>query len=178
MNIAVFCGSGMGNNPAFQKAAEALGEWIGKQGHILVYGGGDTGLMGITAKAARENGAKVTGVVPSDVEFIRNRPQPYCDEVIFTKNMSERKEKMQQISDAFVALPGGIGTLDEISEVITLTKIGVINKKSIMLNTEGFYEPFRALIKKMSDSAFLTEDEMKHVLFSDNMDEIQTFLER
>lgn len=176
MKIAVYCGSGMGNNSAYQKSAAELGTWIGKTGHVLVFGGGDTGLMGITAKAAKENGAKVIGVVPSDVEFIKNRPQPYCDEIIYTKNMSERKQAMMEMSDAFIALPGGIGTIDEISEAITLTKIGVFNKKSVLINTDGFYESLKQLFTVMCDSDFLREEEMKHVLFSADIVEIENFL--
>lgn len=177
MTIAVYCGSGMGNNMCFQKAAEDLGRWIGKTGYSLVYGGGEAGLMGIIAKNAKENGARVTGVVPSDVEFIRARPQPYCDEVVFTKNMSERKQKMLELADCFIALPGGIGTVDEISEVITLTKIGVMNKKSILFNTNGFYEPFKSLLSQMCAADFLKEAELSHVLFSDNLQEIGHFID-
>ncbi|MCQ2612624.1 MAG: TIGR00730 family Rossman fold protein [Treponemataceae bacterium] len=176
MTIAVYCGSGCGNDPCFQKAAESLGRWIGECGHSLVYGGGESGLMGLVAKNAKNSGAKVTGVIPSDVEFIRSRPQPYCDETVFTENMGLRKQKMFELADCFVALPGGIGTVDEISEVITLTKIGVFNKKSVLFNTKGFYDPFRTLLQKMCESGFLKPEEIEHVLFSDNLEEIGRWL--
>ncbi len=166
----------MGNNQAFQKAAEELGRWLGSSGHNLVYGGGESGLMGIVAKNAKAAGAKVTGVVPCDVDFIRSRPQPYCDETLFTATMSERKQKMLELADCFIALPGGIGTIDEISEVITLTKIGVFSKKSILFNTAGFYDSFRSLLNQMCASGFLKSEELTHVLFSDNLQEIGQFL--
>lgn len=176
MKIAVYCGSGFGNNPVYGEAAVELGRWIGAKGHTLVYGGGDTGLMGIVAKEVHDSGRPVIGVVPSDVEFIASRPQPYCSEVIFTKDMSERKRKMSELADVFVALPGGIGTLDEISEVITLTKIGVFSKPSILFNKNGFYEAFKSLIATMEDSGFLLGEEMNHVLFASNVDEIEAFI--
>ena len=176
MKIAVYCGSGNGNNPSYIEAARELGEWIGKNGHSLVYGGGESGLMGEVSKAAKENGAYVTGVIPFDVAFIANRPQPYCDEVIKTKNMSERKAKMLELSDAFVALPGGIGTLDEISEAVTLTKIGVQNKKSIFFNKDGFYEPLKKMFQKMIESEFMKNEDIEKVCFAEKVEQIEEFL--
>ena len=176
MNIAVFCGSGSGNNKEICKEAGLLGNWIGRNDHTLIYGGGESGIMGIVAKSAKEAGAHVIGVIPSDVDFIKNRPQPYCNETIFTKDMSARKQKMMALADAFIALPGGIGTIDEISETITLTKIGVFNKKSILFNIQGFYDSFKNLLEEMNKTEFLKEEEIKHVLFSDNLEEIENFL--
>lgn len=176
MNIAVYCGSDFGTNPAFRSAAEELGRWIGKGSHTLVYGGGESGLMGVVAKEAYDAGCKVIGVLPGNVDFIKGRPQPYVTESIVTSNMSERKQKMLELADAYVALPGGVGTLDEISEVITLTKIGVFDKKSILFNREGFYEPLRKMLEEMEKAGFLLKESMQHVLFSDKLEEIEGFL--
>lgn len=172
MNIAVYCGSGYGTNEAFVEAARELGEWIGKAGHTLVYGGGESGLMGEVSKSAKACGARVIGVLPGDVDFIANRPQPYCDEVIRAKNMSERKATMLDLADAFVALPGGIGTLDEISEAITLTKIGVFDKKAFLINREGFWENFRMMMKTMVDCDFMTESDTAKVFFVESASQI------
>ena len=177
MRIAVYCGSDFGNCPAYTQAATELGRWIGKSGHTLVYGGGESGLMGAVAKEVYDSGCKVIGVVPGNVEFIKERPQPYVTELIITANMSERKQKMLDLADAFIALPGGIGTLDEISEAITLTKIGVFDKSCILFNRNDFYEPLKRMLTEMEKAGFLWEESMKHVLFSDDMGEIEVFLE-
>ena len=97
MNIAVYCGSVSGNKEQFEKGARALGTWIGEHGHTLVYGGGESGLMGIVAKEVHDAGCEVIGVVPGNVAFIKNRPQPYVTKLIFTEDMSERKRKMLEL---------------------------------------------------------------------------------
>ncbi len=176
MKIAVYCGSGFGNDPAYAEGAKHLGQWIGSKGHTLVYGGGEAGLMGSVARAVYEAGCPVIGVVPGDVEFIKSRPQPYVTELIEARNMSERKEKMLEIADAYIALPGGIGTLDEMSEAITLTKIGVWDKKCILFNQNGFYESFKRVIEDMVAAGFIRAASMGHVLFSADVDEIEAFI--
>lgn len=177
MKIAVYCGSGFGAGAAWRKAAVELGQWIGSRGHTLVYGGGDSGLMGLVAQEAFEGGSRVIGVVPGNVPFICERPQPWCSEVITTDSMASRKQRMLDLADAFIALPGGIGTLDEISEAITLTKIGVFDKPSVLVNTNGFYEPFRRQLAQMETSGFIAAGSMAHVLFSDEVEEIARFIE-
>lgn len=176
MKIAVYCGSDFGSNPVYTQAARELGEWIGKQGYSLVYGGGESGLMGAVAKEVAAAGSHVIGVLPGNVDFIMNRPQPYVTELIVAKDMGERKAKMLELADAFIALPGGIGTLDEISEAITLTKIGVFHKKCVLFNRNDFYEPLRTMFEEMERAGFLQSESMDHVLFSDNLQEIQKFL--
>ena len=177
MRLAVYCGADFGNNPDYQNAAKELGHWIGESGHSLVYGGGESGLMGIVAREVQAQGREVIGVVPGDVPFIKDRPQPYVTELITTANMSERKQKMLELADGFIALPGGIGTLDEITEVITLTKIGVFQKPCILFNRNGFYEPLKTLFERMEEADFLYHENMKHVLFSDDVEEIGHFIE-
>lgn len=176
MRIAVYCASDFGVNPIYAEAASELGKWIADSGNSLVYGGGEAGLMGAVAKEVFSAGKEVIGVVPGDVEFIKNRPQPYVTELIISKNMSERKETMLGLADVFIALPGGIGTLDEISEAITLTKIGVFNKPCILFNRNDFYKPLKDMLDAMSRDGFLPVDSMNHVLFSDDTDEIAEFV--
>lgn len=176
MKIAVFCGSDFGKEEIYTQAAKELGTWIGESGHTLIYGGGTAGLMGTVAKAAHEFGNPITGVVPGNVDFIKNRPQPYVTDLVVTENMSSRKQYMFDQADAFIALPGGIGTLDEISEAITLTKIKVFDKKCVLFNRNAFYEPLRKMFADMEAAGFLREDSMKHVLFSDDVKEIENFL--
>lgn len=178
MNIAVYCGSDSGNCPDYIEAALRLGQWIGKSGNALVYGGGDSGLMGAVAKEVHNLGGEVIGVIPANVDFIKERKQPFVTQLITTANMSERKQKMLELADAFIALPGGIGTLDEISEAITLTKIGIFDKPCILFNTNNFYEPLRQMFLGMEKAGFLWKDKMNHVLFSVDVDKIELFLRK
>ena len=162
MNIAVYCGSDFGNQDVYKRAATELGKWIGKNNHTLVYGGGESGLMGAVAKEVHEAGSTVIGVIPGNVEFIKARPQPYVT---------------MELADVFLALPGGIGTLDEISEVITLTKIGVFQKPCILFNRNSFYEPLKTMFTQMEQAGFWWKESMRHVLFSDDLEEISAFIE-
>ena len=177
MKIAVYCGSDFGKYPVYTEAARELGRWIGKKGHSLVYGGGEAGLMGAISKEVYDAGCEVIGVIPGNVEFIKSRPQPFVTELIVTRDMSDRKAKMLELADVFIALPGGIGTLDEISEAITLTKIGVFDKPCVLFNRNGFYFSFSKMLEDMEDAGFLSADSMKHVLFSDDLEEIEEFIE-
>lgn len=176
MKIAVYCGSDFGKDSIYTEAARELGQWIGKCGNSLIYGGGESGLMGTVAKEVHDAACEVIGVVPGNVDFIKGRPQPYVTELITTRNMSDRKEKMLELADVFIALPGGIGTLDEISEAITLTKLGVFNKPCILFNRNGFYEPLKNMLNEMEKCGFIFPGTMKHVLFSDDVYEIEKFI--
>ena len=178
MKIAVYCASVFGGNEEYVKAARELGKWIGKSKHTLVYGGGESGLMGIVAEEVYAAGNKVIGVVPGNVEFINSRPQPYTTKLITTVDMSERKQKMVELADVFIALPGGIGTLDEISEAIVLTKIAELQKPCILFNRNNFYTPLQELLKKMDQAGFLWGDHIEHVLFSDHLNEIEAFIDK
>ena len=178
MKIAVYCGSDFGNNEEYTKAARELGQWIGKSKYTLIYGGGESGLMGAVAKEVHAAGSEVIGVIPGNVEFIKSRPQPYVTKLITTTNMSERKQKMLDLADVFIALPGGIGTLDEISEAITLTKIGVFQKPCVLFNRNSFYAPMKNMFEKMEQEGFWWKESMRHVLFSDHVDEIAAFIDK
>lgn len=176
MKITVYCGSDLAKDPCYNKAAIELGKWIGEKSYTLIYGGGDSGLMGLVAKEAHDLGTEVIGVVPQNVDFIKNRPQPYVTDLHAAADMSERKKIMFELADVFIALPGGIGTLDEITEVITLVKIGVADKKCILFNRNGFYDSLKQFFDQMIESGFLAEEQMKHVLFSDDIAQIEEFI--
>ena len=140
--VCVYCGSSTGSDPAFAQAAKALGKALAQNGVRLVYGGGSVGMMGTLARAVLENGGQVTGIIP---EFLtgKERPKPLTDDMIVTRDMHERKRKMFEHADAFVALPGGIGTLEELVEQLTWAQIGQHKKPVLLANINGFWEPFR-----------------------------------
>ena len=143
MKICVFCSSSDAVSPAYHAAASEMGELIGKGGHTLVFGGGRVGLMGSVARAAHAGGARVIGVIP---RFMNQAgvAYPEADELTLTEGMRERKALMMEISEAFVALPGGFGTLEEISEVITQKQFDFLKKPLALVNTAGFFERFYA----------------------------------
>ena len=123
MSICVYCGSQPGTNPAHMNVAEEVGKLLAELSISLVYGGGTNGIMGAVAKATKDAGGRVTGIIPQFLleHEANHQPQLFCDEVIVTENMHERKQKMFEMSDAFLALPGGIGTLEELVEILTCT---------------------------------------------------------
>lgn len=175
MNIAVYCGSVTGNDEAFTQAAIDVGTWIAENGHTLVYGGGHAGLMGIVADTILEKGGKVIGVIP-DVVKIREEIHRNVTELIEVESMSIRKQIMMDKSDAFIALPGGPGTIDEISEIIVNNRISVFDKPGALYNVKGYYDPFQETYEKMREHGFLGKDEECHILFSDDLLEIEEYL--
>lgn len=176
MNIAVYCGAAKGNDTIYEKTAKTVGKWIAKSGHTLVYGGGDVGLMGIVANTVLENGGEVIGVIP-DIMMIREQRHNGLTKIIDTKSMSERRDIMMELSDAFIALPGGPGTLDEISEIIMMMRIREMDSPCVLFNTEGFYNPLKALIQNMVNAAFSEQEDLDRLLFSDDIEEIAEYIE-
>lgn len=177
MNIAVYCGSSAGNQEAYAAGARALGKMIAEHGHTLVYGGSNTGLMGAVADAALDAGGRVIGVQPN-VPLIQSRKHPRLTENIETETMAERRSKMIELADAYVALPGGIGTLDEISEVMVLQHLGIVDAPIVFVDTDGYYQPLRAVFRHMLEQGFCERELFAKVLFSGDMDEIAAFVER
>lgn len=176
MNIAVYCGSSDGNRKNYLGDAAALGKWIGGHGHTLVYGGSQGGLMGAAADAVLASGGKVIGVQPN-VPLIKARRHPGVTEYIETETMAERKSVMIARADAFVALPGGLGTLDEITEILSLQSLKIVDAPIVFVNTEGYYEPVKAMIDTILQSEFGRKEYFEKVLFSDDIGEIGEFLE-
>ncbi len=153
-SVCVYCGSGQGGNPAYVAAARTLGKSLAKAGIELVYGGGSLGLMGEVATATLKAGGKVTGIIPA---FLSNRERMLeaVTDLIVTDDMHQRKMEMFKRSDAFVALPGGIGTLEELVEQLTWSQLGRHKKPIVLANIEGFWSPFLALLKHMSQESFI-----------------------
>lgn len=153
-NICVYCGSGHGANPVYTEAARTLGRSLAANDIGLVYGGGSLGLMGEVARSTLDAGGRVTGIIP---EFLSEKEKMLtdADELIVTKDMHERKQLMFLKSDAFVALPGGIGTLEELVEQLTWSQLGRHEKPIIVADIAGFWSPFLNLLRHMKDDAFI-----------------------
>lgn len=153
LSVCVFCGSSFGTEPAYAASAKRLGELIAASGYGLVFGGGNVGLMGETARAARDGGVPVQGILP---EFLKHLEPPLKakEEVIITPDLQSRKTLMIASSDAFVILPGGLGTLDEYFEVVTSAQLRVFKKPIVVIDTEGYYAPLIALMKHVVEKGF------------------------
>lgn len=151
--VCVFCGSSPGAKPVYAEAARELGQQLGKNGYRLVFGGGGVGLMGEVARAARAAGAPVIGVLPA---FLRSLEPPLksAEELIITPDLQLRKARMLALADAFVILPGGLGTLDEYFEVITTTQLRVHAKPIIVVSIEGYFDPLKALLDRVVEQGF------------------------
>lgn len=154
--ICVYCGSGSGQDPAYAHAARILGKAMAEAGIGLVYGGGSIGLMGEIARAVLKHNGHVTGVIP---EFLRTEEimLKEVQELIVTKSMHERKQIMFEKSDAFVALPGGVGTLEELVEQLTWSQLGQHSKPVILGDINGFWAPLLSLVQHMREEAFVRE---------------------
>jgi uncharacterized protein (TIGR00730 family) len=170
-NICVYCGSGPGNDPRFVKDATVLGSILADNDIGLIYGGGSVGLMGAVSSAAIAKGGRVTGVIP---EFLSGRERPLADaqELIVTHDMHERKRIMFERSDAFVALPGGIGTLEELVEQLTWAQLGRHKKPILVLNTGGFWDPLCSLLEHMSSLAFIHTQSQVNLLVADRVEDV------
>ncbi len=155
-NLCVYCGSGPGKNPVYMAAAKSLGSAMVEAGIGLVYGGGSLGLMGEVAKTVLEAGGHVTGIIP---EFLgtKERMLTGVNELIVTKSMHERKMTMFEHSTGFVALPGGIGTLEELTEISTWAQLDQHAKPIILCNIENYWEPYLTLLKHMRAERFIRE---------------------
>lgn len=169
--ICVYCGSGPGTNPHFIKSAVDLGKIMAENGIGLVYGGGSIGLMGAVAKSVLEHGGRVTGIIP---EFLTRRENALmgAQELIVTHDMHERKRLMFERSDAFVALPGGIGTLEELVEQLTWQQLGRHSKPILLANVDGFWEPLLTLLTHMRTTAFIRPTLPLDVLTADRTEDI------
>ncbi len=154
--LAVYCGSATGANPAFAEAARGLGREMAARGIDLVYGGGRLGLMGIVADTVLEAGGKVYGVIPEAL-VVAEVAHSGCTELFTVGNMHERKARMTELTDAFVALPGGIGTLDELFEAWTWNALGYHSKPFCLLNVAGFWDGLAGFMDHIRDSGFLSE---------------------
>ena len=165
MNITVYLGASRGIDDMYEKEARALGKWIGETGHRLIYGGSKAGLMGVLADACLQAGGEVIGVEPSF--FIEEELQHEgITQLIVTQSMNERRAKMIELGEAFIAFPGGTGTLEELAEVMSLRKLGHITDPVVILNIEGYYDPLRSMLEKMVEEGFLDRKELEKIFFA------------
>jgi uncharacterized protein (TIGR00730 family) len=169
--VCVYCGSGPGTNPRFVEAAIALGKAFAENGIRLVYGGGSIGLMGAVATSVLDHGGTVTGIIP---DFLTSREHALTrvQEMIVTPDMHERKRLMFERSDAFVALPGGIGTLEELVEQLTWQQLGRHSKPILLANVDGFWEPLLALLAHMRETAFIRPALAVDILKAERVEDI------
>lgn len=169
--ICVYCGSGPGTDPAYVEAAKTFGAVLAKNGMGLVYGGGAIGLMGAVAHSVLENGGEVTGVIP---EFLMAREHALrgTHNLIVTRDMHERKRKMFELADAFVALPGGVGTLEELVEQITWVQLGRHRKPILLANIKNFWDPLCYLLEHMKTLQFVRAGLDFELLVADNVADI------
>ncbi|MCD8339871.1 MAG: TIGR00730 family Rossman fold protein [Burkholderiales bacterium] len=167
LKVCVFCGSKTGNDPLYAKAAEELGAAIAQRGLDMVFGGGNTGLMGITSQAALNGGAEVHGIIPNVLVHVE-KPGETLTKLTVTSSMSERKNTMIEEADMFVIEPGGVGTMDELFEVLTGNQIGLFSKPVGFLNVGGYYDDLMSFIEKASDAGFIPEKTKELLWISDN----------
>ena len=168
-SICVYCGSNAGSKPAYTERAIALGDRIAKEGLRLVYGGGNVGLMGIVADAVLAAGGEVVGVIPEQLVGweVAHKGVTRLEVVA---NMHERKKRMFDLSDAFVALPGGFGTLDEMFEMLTWRQLGIGDKPCAFLDVDGFYAPLMGMIDRMVEERFLHPEQRNDLWHGDDLD--------
>lgn len=175
-SVCIYCGSRTGDNPAYARAAEALGAGLGRNGWSVIYGAGDLGLMGIAARAAQDAGARVTGFIPRHIIDLEVGMRD-IHSLIVTETMHERKKLMFTNSDAVIALPGGAGTLDELVEVLTWRQLRLHQKPVVLLNVEGFWQPFLALIEHMTREGFIDPSFNGYLRVADTVDDALTALD-
>ena len=175
--LAVFCGSSMGNNHIYQEEAARLGQLLAERGIELVYGGANVGLMGILADSILQNGGKATGVIPS---LIKNREiaHKYLTKLIVVETMHQRKEKMAELSDGVIALPGGFGTLDEFFEILTWGQLGLHKKPAAILNINGYYDHLLRLSDIMVEEGFLKNVNKQMLLVANDSEELLVKMEQ
>jgi len=174
-NICVFCSSSDHLAGIYYEAAKELGTRIGREGDCLVYGGTTVGLMGATARPAKENGARVIGIIPQRIDEAGIGWQK-IDEYIVTKDMRERKALLSQKADAFIALPGGFGTMEEILEVMTAKQLGYHQKAILFLNTNQFYEPLLAHFESLYAEQFAKESYRNLYFMAATVDEAYAYI--
>ena len=172
MHITVYLGASCGTDPHLAQAVRELGAWIGAAGHTLVYGGSKTGLMGLLAQSALAQGGSVIGVEP-ECFMAQDLQHDGLTQLIVTRSMAERKSRMIELGDAFIAFPGGTGTLEEISEVVSKVCLDQLTQPCIFYNLNGFYDDMKALLQRMIDDGFSTRERQHGIYFASDLAEIE-----
>ena len=175
MNITVYLGAAKGNSPALERQTARLGTWIAENGHTLIYGGSRTGLMGVLAMAALDAGGPVIGVEPRF--FVEGELQlEGLTQLIVTQTMAERKQKVVELGDAFIAMPGGTGTLEEIAEVMSLVSLKQLHAPCILFNLNGYYDNLRAQLDVMRQAHLSSQRRQRGITFASSLEEIAALL--
>ena len=170
-NISIFCGAHEGKNPEYAKAAKLVAEYIAKKGINVVFGGGNVGLMKIISDTALDNGVKVLGISLKSLHALE-LANPRLNEIVVSETLLDRKDKFMSRSDAFIVLPGGVGSLDELAEIMASNQLGIINKPVGILNTEGYYDDLLKWFSKAADEGFISSENLKELLVSDSPEKL------
>ena len=176
MNITVYLGANEGNDPLLKEAVRELGTWIGSSGNTLIYGGSKNGLMGEAAESVLDAGGRVIGVEPQifiDQGFEYDR----LTELIVTKDMTERKTKMIELGDVFIAFPGGTGTLEEIAEVMSKVSLKWLSAPCILYNLNGYYDSLKELLLHMQEKGLSSKERQEGIYFAKNLKEIKRIIQ-
>jgi hypothetical protein len=170
-NISIFCGAHEGNNPIYAQEAKNIAEIIAKKGINVVFGGGDVGLMKIVSDTALDNGVKALGISLRSL-YELELSNPRLDEVIVAETLLDRKDVFMQRSDAFIVLPGGVGSLDELAEVMASNQLGIINKPIGILNTAGYYDHLIAWMNKAVAEGFISDENFDELIITDSCEDL------
>jgi len=170
-NISIFCGAHEGNNPIYAQEAKNIAEIIAKKGINVVFGGGDVGLMKIVSDTALDNGVKALGISLRSL-YELELSNPRLDEVIVAETLLDRKDVFMQRSDAFIVLPGGVGSLDELAEVMASNQLGIINKPIGILNTAGYYDHLIAWMNKAVAEGFISDANFDELIITDSCEDL------
>ena len=170
-NISIFCGAHEGNNPKYAEEAKKVAESIAKKGINVVFGGGNVGLMKIISDTALDNGVEVLGISLKSLHALE-LANPRLKEIVVTDTLLDRKDEFMSRSDAFIVLPGGVGSLDELAEIMASNQLGIINKPVGILNTEGYYDHLLSWFNKAVDEGFISPANLKELLVSDSPQEL------
>lgn len=170
-NISIFCGAHEGKNPKYAQSAKIISEEIAKRGINVVFGGGNVGLMKIISDTALDNGVEVLGISLKSLHALE-LANPRLNEIVVTDTLLDRKDEFMSRSDAFIVLPGGVGSLDELAEIMASNQLGIINKPVGILNTEGYYDHLLKWFDKAVEEGFISSANLKELLVSDNPEEL------
>lgn len=173
--FAVYCGASSGNKPIFASKTHEFAQWLVKNKHRVVYGGGKNGLMGILANTILDKGGDIIGIVPENLAQHHTQLMRLKD-LRVVANMAVRKEQMLTLADVCLALPGGPGTLEEIADAFSWTRVGNNDNPCIFLNIDGYYDPLKQMFDDMVTNNFLSEDDRNHLLFTTSFTEINDFI--
>lgn len=175
MNICIYGSAQDEIDVSFRNAGERLGEVMAKSGHTLIFGGGACGMMGAVARGMKKHGGKIIGVSP---EFFNVDGVLFddCTEMIYTADMRTRKEKLEDLADVFIVTPGGIGTMDEFFETMSLKQLNIMNKPLVIFNVNGFYDNLIAMLKNSAEQGFLPKDNLKLFFAASSEKEIMEYI--